>query len=200
MAYVRFVAGFSRHPKRIKSGPVSSWLWACSVDYCTEFLTDGFIETEAVKTLSAAIVGSALKRAIDNLVAVGSWEVVPGGYKVHDYLKHNLSKAQSEADQEAGRQRYLRWKQRPESNAVTTPLDTPPPNAVGQSSPQRVSNTTHSQSVSQSDVKPTTPKGPVALATGSNGSEAEHEAKKAAALALIHRAYPGLTQPSGMTP
>src|SRR5262245_34184397 len=70
MSFLRFVPGFSRHPKRIKCGPISSWLWVCSADYCMTHLTDGFIDAAMVPTLCPTIVGSALKRAVDNLLAV----------------------------------------------------------------------------------------------------------------------------------
>lgn len=119
MSYCRFVPGFTRHPKRLKCGPISSWLWVCSVDYCMEHLTDGFLDDAVVPSLCSSVVGSALQRAVNNLVAVGSWERVPGGYHVHDYLQHNLSKAQVEADREAGRQRYRKWKSNTSTNAVS---------------------------------------------------------------------------------
>jgi hypothetical protein len=137
MSWVRFVPGFSRHPKRLKSGPISSWLWVCSVDHCTEYVTDGFLDEAAVPSLCPTIVGAALKRAVDNLVAVGSWEKVEGGYIVHNYLEHNLSKAQVEADRAAARTRYTSWKSRhqraPEDgapNAVANAVAAPVSNAV----------------------------------------------------------------------
>jgi hypothetical protein len=191
MPYVRFVPGYTSHPKRLKSGPVSSWLWACSVDFCTVHLTDGFLMNEAVPTLCPNITASALKRAVDNLIAVKSWEPVTGGYMVHDYLRHNLSREQAEEDQEQGRQRYYRWADKRRSNAVTNALDQPIPNALDQRSPNGVTNDTHSQSVSQLDIKPTTSKGTIAHATGSD----ELEQKRRDALALLHRAYPGLKAP-----
>src|SRR5262245_13273237 len=110
MSYLRFVPGFSRHPKRIRSGPISSRLWMCSVDYCLTHLTDGFIPDEAIPLLTSNLTPSALKRATDNLLAVGSWEKAPGGYLVHDYLMHQPSKADVEADRAASRRRYLTWR------------------------------------------------------------------------------------------
>jgi hypothetical protein len=181
MAFVRFVPGFTRHPKRIKSGPISSWLWACSVDYCNMFSTDGYLEASAVPSLCASITGSALKRCVDNLVAVGSWVPVPGGYHVHDFLKHNLSKKQSETDQEQARQRYLRHRQKTMRRlgvkAVDNAEDNGNPNAVSDASPNAVSNAlpprqSNSEvtlpAVSQSDIKATTSKGTVAPATDSD--------------------------------
>jgi len=178
MSWVRFVPGFSHHPKRLKAGPISSWFWVCSVDFCMEHLTDGFIDDAAVPTLCPIVVGNARKRAIENLVAVGSWERVEGGYLVHDYLRHNLSKAQVEADQEAARQRHRRWQQgrgSSQPNAVdnavaeahTTPLETPP-----QRRDQRRSNTARSQAVRLSGVTtPTSKPGPMSLDQSNNGHD-----------------------------
>lgn len=146
MSYVRFVPGFSRHPKRMKCGPVSSWLWACSVDYCMEHLTDGFLMSEAVPTLCSHITGPALKRAVDNLIKVGSWEPVPGGYQVHDYLRHNQSKAQVEADREAGRKRYQSYVDKLRANAVTN----------GSNNSEKIARQQPSRSICLSDVTTTT--------------------------------------------
>jgi hypothetical protein len=188
MAYVRFVPGFTRHPKRSKCGAVSSWIWVCSVDYCATFMTDGFIEMAAVPTLCPSIHRATLKRAVDILVAIGSWEPVPGGYLVHDYLKHNLSKSEAERDQELAKQRYLRWKARhgqsqdeepPVPNAVVTPLQprlapSPTPlqtrsNAVVQRRPNAVATLlTVSQSVL--DTKSSTSKRAIAHAMGSDSN------------------------------
>jgi hypothetical protein len=115
-------------------------------------LTDGFLIAEAVPTLCSTITGSALKRAVDNLVSVGSWEPVDGGYRVHDYLRHNASKQQVEEDLEQGRKRYQRWMDKRRSNAVTNALDEYNPNAVA--TPLLTQPT-----VCLSDIKPTTSKG-----------------------------------------
>jgi len=153
VSYVRFVPGFSRHPKRLKCGPISSWLWACSVDYCMEHLTDGFLMAEAIPTLCSNITGAALKRAVDILISVESWTPVEGGYLVHDYLKHNQSKAQVEADREAARQRYQNYVDKQRNNGVRNASTNAPPNDEKTASQQP------SRSVGRSDLKPTTSKG-----------------------------------------
>ena len=127
MSWVRFVPGFTRHPKRLKSGPISSWLWACSVDHCMMYLTDGFLDDMAISGLCPTVVGVALKRAVENLVACGSWERVQGGYRVHGYLEHNLSRAQIEADRTTARERYQLWKSR-QTRTQETHRDAPLPN------------------------------------------------------------------------
>lgn len=118
MAWSRFEPGFSRHPKRIKVGPLASWLWVCSVDHCTEFRTNGFLDLAAIPSLSAEIRGATLRKCIDALMEVRSWIEAPGGYIVHGYLDHNPSSDQVEADRKAARERYQRWKDKRGSNAV----------------------------------------------------------------------------------
>lgn len=112
MAWSRFEPGFSRHPKRLKSGPAASWLWACSVDHCTEFRTDGFIDEAAVAALCPAMKPAERTRAIQALLGVQSWTQAKGGYHVHGYLEHNPSAEEVEADRRAGRRRYEDWKSR----------------------------------------------------------------------------------------
>jgi uncharacterized phage protein (TIGR02220 family) len=116
MAWSRFEPGFTRHPKRLKGGPLASWLWVCSVDHCSIYRTDGWLEAASVPSLVPGLSPRALTTAVTVLLAVGSWEEAPGGYRVHGYLEHNPSKAQTEAERDASRQRYQRW--RAGANAV----------------------------------------------------------------------------------
>ena len=127
MAWSRLEPGFSRHVKRLKSGPVASWLWVCSIDYCTEFLTDGFLDEAVIPTLCPRMKLSEVRKAIDTLLAVKSWERAAGGYMVHGYLEHNPRAEQVEADRRAARKRYRRWKDKQDGNAVGDAVD----NGVG---------------------------------------------------------------------
>jgi hypothetical protein len=129
MAWSRFEPGFSRHPKRIKVGPVASWLWIASVDHCTEFRTDGFLDDAAVATL-CPMKPADLKRHVGALVGVRSWERVEGGYLVHGYLEHNQSARQIEADRQISRDRYRRWWQRV-NNGVSNAVSNAVGNGVG---------------------------------------------------------------------
>src|SRR5262245_1779684 len=126
MAWSRLEPGFSRHPKRIKTGPIASWLWTCSVDHCTEYRTDSFVDEAAIPTLCPSIRSAALKKAVADLVAVGSWGKTEGGYFVHGYLDHNPTAEQVEADRSASRDRYQPRKQR-RSTADATALATEQP-------------------------------------------------------------------------
>lgn len=160
MSWSRFEPSFTRHPKRLESGVVACWLWICSVDHCTTYLTDGFVRASAMPSLSPLIQGRSLKNAVAALVACRAWESVPGGYIVHDYLKHHPSAAQVEAGREANRERYLRWRGQRLDNAVAAPLDKRVANAVTDAFSNAVTTKPRvarvSQSVSPIDSKPTT--------------------------------------------
>jgi len=101
------------------------------VDHCTVYRTDGFLEAASVKSLVPGLSASTLKRAVAALLEVGSWVEAKGGYLVHGYLEHNLSKEQAEAALASGRRRYHRWKDgrngvsadepNAEANALATP-------------------------------------------------------------------------------
>lgn len=78
-------------------------IWVCSVTYCNENLTDGFLtERDADRLLALRI---APRDAIEQLLAISLWERAPGGYRVHDYLDYNPSKEEVEADRENTRKR-----------------------------------------------------------------------------------------------
>jgi len=87
MSHIEIEASARTHKKFLKAGPAASWLWVCGLGYCQDGLTDGFIPEEALHYLGVKTPG-ALK---DRLVTVGLWDVVTGGWHVHDYLKHNRS-------------------------------------------------------------------------------------------------------------
>jgi hypothetical protein len=84
--------GVPSHPKFLKAGPAASWLWVCGLCYCNTHLTDGFIPQEALVMVAAI---PDIQTEADRLVAVRLWEVVPGGYQVHDF--HDFNDTKSEA-------------------------------------------------------------------------------------------------------
>lgn len=89
MAYIQVEASVRTHRKFLKAGPSASWLWLCGMGYCQDGLTDGFIPFEAIDYLG--VKGTTARKLKVTLVAVGLWEEVPGGWRVHDYLQHNKS-------------------------------------------------------------------------------------------------------------
>lgn len=102
MPWARLDDKFHHHPKVLKAGPLASWLFICGLCYCSEYLTDGFIEQSALSVLAALPNPQDLAAT---LVEVGLWEPVDGGYRVHDYLVYNPSAAKVKEEREAARER-----------------------------------------------------------------------------------------------
>lgn len=76
----------------------------CCLAHCQRQLTDGFVPTEVLPLIGA----STWKRDIEKLVAVSLLHQVEGGYQVHDYLKHNASRADvlAKRSQDSARKGY----------------------------------------------------------------------------------------------
>lgn len=101
MAYIQVEASVRTHRKFLKAGPAASWLWLCGVGYCQDGLTDGFIPFEAIDYLG--VKPATARKLKSKLVDVGLWVDVPGGWRVHDYLKSNRSAAEIRATKDRRR-------------------------------------------------------------------------------------------------
>jgi len=99
MAWVRIEDQVPRHPKMLSAGPVACWLWVLGLCYCQHQLTDGFIPDMAVPVLGMKLASRYAK----TLVKVGLWERVEGGYRVHDYLAFNDTRATALEKREAAK-------------------------------------------------------------------------------------------------
>lgn len=86
MVWIRIDDQIAHHPKFIVVGPVASWLWVCGNGYCNKYLTDGFIPTSALTTLSSV---TQVSKWAERLVDVGLWERAIDGYRVHDFHDFN---------------------------------------------------------------------------------------------------------------
>ena len=51
MAWLKIESSVARNRKFVQAGPAPSWLWVCSLAYCQEGLTDGYIPREALPYL-----------------------------------------------------------------------------------------------------------------------------------------------------
>lgn len=168
MSYVRFVPGFLRHPKLARCSAKAVVLWVAGVDYCVISASDGFLPGAVVASLCPQVKPKAAPRFVSELVAAGLLDRCVGGYRIHDYLKYNPSKAQVEAEQQAARVRYRRWKEANILNAVATPSTTTPTGLSGLSG--------------QSKNPPTAPQGASGrddVLSTPNGDEPELEAAEA---------------------
>jgi hypothetical protein len=99
MIYVKVEVSVPQNGKFLQAGPAPSWLWLCGLCYCQNGLTDGFIPAVAIDHLGV----KNARRLADHLVRAGLWDEVKGGWRVHDYLKHNKSADQVRAGKEGKR-------------------------------------------------------------------------------------------------
>lgn len=87
--YIRVDVLLRHHPKLDGLSSASKWTLIELWSHCGQMLTDGFVRDAAWKT-----IGSASTRR--QLVDAGLAEPVPGGYRMHDYLEHQRSRAEVE--------------------------------------------------------------------------------------------------------
>jgi hypothetical protein len=95
----RLDMGWHAHPKVLGLGLQAMGLHAWSISYCDSARSDGFIPHGAWPALPGA--GASVKRLLD----AGLWERCGDGFRLHDYLDYNRSKAQIEAHLAEDRER-----------------------------------------------------------------------------------------------
>jgi hypothetical protein len=105
------------HPKVLAAGPTAAWLHVCALAYCDRNLTDGHVPDAKLTRLASVRNAKAHAK---RLVEVGLWSVSEGGFQIHDYLTHQRSKAETEGQRAATRERVKRHR-----NAVTQANVTP---------------------------------------------------------------------------
>ena len=112
MAWVKLDDRFPDHPKPVSVGPLGMAMQVAALCYCNTHLTDGFIQFNAVRKLlswefsppgedvvyTIGITSGMSGQDVDWqliagwLVDAGMWEMVEGGYKIHDYLDYQPSR------------------------------------------------------------------------------------------------------------
>lgn len=103
MAVGRYDDDMRDNQKLVNAGDRAAWLWWCGVMYCRRALTDGFIPTAQLPYLFRGAI--APRNSAAALVRERLWHETSGGYRIHDYLKWNPSKAHVEAYREKERNR-----------------------------------------------------------------------------------------------
>lgn len=98
------------HPKIAKTVKETghadaAWLWHAGNLYCKDALTDGFIADEMLAGLVTNLPPRVLKDLPAVLVRHGLWHREEGGWRIHDWLKYNHSKAVVEERKAADRER-----------------------------------------------------------------------------------------------
>lgn len=102
MSWIKLDDSFPDHPSILAAGDLAGWLYVCGLCYCSKHLTDGFIPDGAL----ARLTGLSKPRALAaKLVELGRWEVVEGGWRVHNYAARQRSRAEVENVRASARER-----------------------------------------------------------------------------------------------
>ena len=109
MTWFRIDDGFNDHPKvdALEDGPcadAAESLWLRAGVWSAKHLTDGFIPVGRAKRLARN------RKAPAELVRVGLWEAVDGGYQYHDWPDHQPTKEDVEAKRSLENARKARWR------------------------------------------------------------------------------------------
>lgn len=93
MPYIRIELEFLNHPKTITLPPLAQLLFFRSIIYCAKHLTDGVLPQASPLLLGYDMQGE-VKNFVENLENIGWWKPLKGGgWQIHDYLDHQLSRA-----------------------------------------------------------------------------------------------------------
>lgn len=110
MGWVKLDDGFPEHPKVERAGDHAAWLYVCGLAYCSRTLSDGFIPKGRLKHLCGL---PRLPKLAAVLVDVGLWdELGDEGWQVHDYGRHQRTKAEVEDIRDKNRRRVRDWRER----------------------------------------------------------------------------------------
>ena len=119
MSWFRLEVDWFNNPKVLSLRDSAKLLYLAGLAYATRHMTDGFIPKQALPTF-VEFIGSPRPGAhVNSLLSAGLWEQVEGGWQIHDYLKHQASKAQREAAQDSWRARQQRHRAK-KGHAVTS--------------------------------------------------------------------------------
>jgi hypothetical protein len=151
MSWVKLDDGFTDHPKIAHVGAIGAWLQIQALCYCNRNLTDGFVPYSVARAFLARGVVRTDDRGVlwtlgehsghqgldlsdidwpGELVKAGIWEVVAGGYRIHDYDHYQRRKVEvlAERRRHADRQQnYTRRKADAVSDGVTDAGPVPVP-------------------------------------------------------------------------
>jgi hypothetical protein len=110
VSWIKLDDQFPDHPKVLTAGPLAAWLYVCGLAYAARYLTDGFVPAVQVPRLADVKQAPSLAQ---RLVDAGLWEVVEGGYQIHDYLEYQDPSSKVQAKREDARERMRRLRGTP---------------------------------------------------------------------------------------
>ncbi len=108
MPWGKFDDKYFQHPKVRRLSPLARLLDMAGILYCSRQLTDGLVIRNDVLLVAAEAGIEEYRGLVAELVEVGRWEPDAQGYRIHDYLDYNPSRAQVMAEREAAKERMSR--------------------------------------------------------------------------------------------
>lgn len=104
MAWSRFDENYCVHPKVVRAGNAAVGLHVRAVTWSNMNATNGFVPRD----ICANMFADSDEQLSQNLVEVGLFEAVDGGYMIHDFLHYNPSAKQVKRDRQKARIRMRR--------------------------------------------------------------------------------------------
>ena len=123
MTWIKLNDNVPRHPKIAGLSDRAFRGWINGLCYASEFLTDGVLPDVFLRTVRPAVQ--------HELIGRGLWVCTGGTTKVHDYLKHQSSKASVERERRRYRDRRTGEKPRPEYRDQSTEVHPQTPSDEG---------------------------------------------------------------------
>jgi hypothetical protein len=85
-------------------------VWVAAIGFCQNYRTDGVLRADDLCMLSPPVV--APSDLVAELVRVGLFEVTEDGWRVHDFLKHNMSAERRAELSRENADRQRKWRRR----------------------------------------------------------------------------------------
>lgn len=115
--------GFLSNPKVVRAGKDATLLYIAGLLYAAREMSDGFLPSDKLRRIAMDVDLADLDKTVAALVDWELWEVVDGGYMVHDYLKHNRSADAIRKSLASGRERQRRHREKAVSDNDTPVAD-----------------------------------------------------------------------------
>jgi hypothetical protein len=109
MTWVKIDDQVTEHPKCVSLSCEAWTLWLHGLTYCSRNLTDGTIPDAILSRLSPC---RRPRKAAAELVAAGLWERIENAHHVHDYEKHQRTKAEIDDAKASAIERQKRSRER----------------------------------------------------------------------------------------
>lgn len=119
MPWVRFDDQFPIHRKVDILSDAAFRLHVSAVCWCARNLTDGFIATAELRSVTRA---RKPDKVVAELVRSGVWRETGGGWEIHDYLEFQPSREKVDRERKAKAERQKRWSEK-RTNRVDASAD-----------------------------------------------------------------------------